>query len=114
MYLYGFVPSCRRSFAEGRISVEDHSCPPDFGGANFSVPWTTGKADFAGQLNFFTASSPGGEIGQLAWNLYLRVSAKICVPINLKEDKENKNGASFFFKFRVSKFEFNSVMSKVL
>jgi len=28
---------------------------------NFSVPWTTGKADFAGQLNFFTASPQTGE-----------------------------------------------------
>src|SRR4030066_1803599 len=60
MYLHGFVPSCRRPFAEGRVSVVDHSCPPDFGGANFSVPWTTGKADFAGQLNFFTPSRGRG------------------------------------------------------
>src|SRR4030042_6068985 len=59
MYLHGFVPSCLRPFAEGRVSVGDNSCPPDFGGANFSVPWTTGKADFAAQLNFFTASQNG-------------------------------------------------------
>jgi len=64
MYLDGFVPSCRRPFAEGRVSVGDHSCPPDFDGANFSVPWTTGKADFAGQLNFFTASPPEVEEGK--------------------------------------------------
>jgi hypothetical protein len=56
MYPHDFVPSCRRPFAEGRVSVGDHSYPPDFGGAHFSVPWTTGKADFAGQLNFFTLS----------------------------------------------------------
>jgi len=65
MYLHGFVPSCRRPFAEGRISVGDHSYPPDFASANFSVPWTTGKADFAGQLNFFTASLEKGARGDM-------------------------------------------------
>jgi len=62
MYLQGFVPSCPRPFAEGRLTVGDHSCPPDFGGAIFSDPWTTGKADFAGQLNFFTASWKEGYL----------------------------------------------------
>jgi len=56
MYLHSFVLSCLRPFAEGRVTVEGHSCPADFGGVNFSVPWATRKADFAADLNFFTAS----------------------------------------------------------
>ena len=62
MYLHGFVPSCLRPFAEDRVSVGDHPYPPDFAGANFSGPWTTRKADFAADLNFFTPSLLlGGE-----------------------------------------------------
>jgi hypothetical protein len=56
MYLDGFVPSCLRPFAESRVSVGDHSCPPGFARSNFPVPWTTIKADFIGESNFFTAS----------------------------------------------------------
>jgi len=35
--------------------------PADFGGANFPVPWTTRKAGFDADLNFFTASPQRGE-----------------------------------------------------
>ena len=49
LYPLSFIPSCLRPFAEGRETVGDHSRPADFGGANFSVPWTTGKANFVGE-----------------------------------------------------------------
>jgi len=76
MYLHSFILSCRRPFAEGRVTVGGHSYPPDFGGANFSVPWTTRKADFAADLNFFTASLRGGENGFRE----LKVGGKISKP----------------------------------
>ena len=48
MYLRYLATDGPRPFAEAKgILLYRFSCPADFGGANFSVPWTTGKADFA-------------------------------------------------------------------
>jgi len=81
MDLHSFVLSCLRPFAEGRVTVGGHSCPADFGGANFSVPWATRKADFAADLNFFTASPIKGggnklnfhysQVTNPSWKIYL-------------------------------------------
>ena len=61
MYLHGFVPSCRRPFAEGRVSVGDHSCPLDFGppqADEFFRPLDNKKGFPHPDLNFFTTSPP--------------------------------------------------------
>jgi len=64
MYLHGFVPSCRRPFAEGRVSVGDHFGPPDFGppqADEFSRPLDNKKGFPHPDLIFFTASPSDGE-----------------------------------------------------
>src|SRR4030043_1042651 len=64
LYLHGFIPSCRRPFAEGRVSVADHSCPPDFGppqAGEFFRPLDNKKDFPPPDLNFFTASPIKGE-----------------------------------------------------
>jgi len=58
MDLHNFVLICLGLFAEIKDTVMGYSCPADFGGANFPVPWTTRKVDFVGESNFFTASLP--------------------------------------------------------
>ncbi|OGP97274.1 MAG: hypothetical protein A2Z51_07045 [Deltaproteobacteria bacterium RBG_19FT_COMBO_52_11] len=64
MDLHSFVPSCRRPFAEGRESVEGHSCPPDFGppqADEFFRPLDNKKGFPHPDFNFFTASPIEGE-----------------------------------------------------
>ena len=64
MYLHGFAPSCRRPFAESKESVEDHSCPPDFGPpqADEFFRHLDNKKGFPfPDFNFFTASPPRRE-----------------------------------------------------
>jgi len=64
MYLHGFVPSCRRPFAESKVSVGDHSCLPDFGppqADEFFRPLDNKKGFPSPDLNFFTVSPPEAE-----------------------------------------------------
>src|SRR4030042_659568 len=64
MYLHGFVPSCPRPFAESRVFVGDHSCPPDFGppqADEFFHPLDNKKGFPHPDLNFFTSSPPEAE-----------------------------------------------------
>ena len=57
MYLRDPATGVPRPFAEAKgIFLYRFSYPADFGGANFPVPWTTGKADFVIHSNFFTPS----------------------------------------------------------
>jgi hypothetical protein len=57
--LSDLVVAGSRHFAEARDIVFKAFCPTDFGGANFSVPWTTRKAVFSMHWDFFTGF--GGE-----------------------------------------------------
>ena len=57
MYLRDPATGVPRPFAEAKgILLYRFSYPADFGGANFPVPWTTGKAAFVIHSNFFTPS----------------------------------------------------------
>ena len=60
MYLRDLATGGPRPFAEANGALlYRFSYPADFGGANFPIPWTTGKADFVLGLNFFTPSLKG-------------------------------------------------------